>query len=205
MSEGDIIKFLNFLSTHPDWEKMDLIQAIVEEVDTQNLLCTCAPISGPGVIVSGNNTTAANLLNVRLTAQQASNGVVPIPAIGSQVLIADTERLGTYVFMCSDIQEWCVYIDNGSGGYTSFVVSSGLQQFNDGSYNGLLIGAHVTQKLNALENLINDLIIKFNTHVHTGVTTGAGSSGPTDITEPGSISPITQESDIENPLITHGK
>lgn len=95
---------------------------------------------------------------------------------------------------------------NSSNGI--LISCSGTMQLNDGSYNGLLIGANVAKKLNALENLVNDLVTKWNyfcTNYVPGSPTFTGLPATLSAQkETGSISPITQESDLENADITHG-
>jgi hypothetical protein len=61
----------------------------------------------------------------------------------------------------------------------------------------------LTEKLNNLEQLLNDLVTKYNSHTHSGVSTGGGMSGVTTALETGTLTP-TQRSEIENEQITHG-
>jgi hypothetical protein len=62
------------------------------------------------------------------------------------------------------------------------------------------------KKINNLENLLNDLISKYNAHKHvTSCGAGAGNANapiPPD-TQLTNISPLTAQIDIEHPLITH--
>jgi len=51
-------------------------------------------------------------------------------------------------------------------------------QVNKGD-QGVIFINELTEKLNKLVKEVDDLRIKYNTHTHTGVTTGGGSSGPT--------------------------
>lgn len=67
-------------------------------------------------------------------------------------------------------------------------------------FGGLVKVIELTNKLNALENIVNDLILKFNTHTHIAAGT------PTSITsviETNNLTP-TQQSEIENTVIKHG-
>jgi len=78
-------------------------------------------------------------------------------------------------------------------------------QLNDGSYGGLIQIQKLITKINNLENLVNDLAAKFNTHSHIlTLTSGTGTAAPTAAPETNVLTP-TQQTDIENPLITHGK
>lgn len=51
-------------------------------------------------------------------------------------------------------------------------------QVNKGD-QGVIFINELTEKLNKLVKEVDDLRTKYNTHTHTGVTTGPGSSGPT--------------------------
>lgn len=75
---------------------------------------------------------------------------------------------------------------------------------NGDEFGGLVKAEVLVDRLNKLEARFNDFKTKFNAHVHSGVTTGAGSSGTTpsvivlaDLVE-------TQVEDIENEVIKHG-
>jgi len=71
---------------------------------------------------------------------------------------------------------------------------------NGSEFGGLVKVIELTQKLNAMENIVNDLILKFNTHTHIAAGT------PTSIAsviETNNLTP-TQQSEIENTVIKHG-
>jgi len=73
--------------------------------------------------------------------------------------------------------------------------------FNSGTFGGLIKIVDLTAKLNELRDTVNDFIQNFRTHVHTGVTTGAGSSGTT-ITNP-TDAVVFNKDDYEDTDITH--
>ena len=68
----------------------------------------------------------------------------------------------------------------------------------DGSYDGLVKSPALTTKLNNLENKVNDLITFINTHSH------ASNGSPPSPPFTGGDLTLTNQSEIENPLITHG-
>jgi len=72
-----------------------------------------------------------------------------------------------------------------------------------GDLGGIPIVGQLLKKLNNLENFCNDLASKFNSHIHTGVQTGVGVSGPTNIQEQTTLTPTVLE-EIENENVTHG-
>lgn len=54
---------------------------------------------------------------------------------------------------------------------------------NGGGDGGIVLANNLVTRMNLIENAYNDLVSKFNAHVHSGVTTGPGSSGPTPTPE----------------------
>ena len=87
---------------------------------------------------------------------------------------------------------------------TSLQVSSSQTTFNEGANSGLCMIKELTEKLNNLENIVNDLINKYNGHTHKyipGTATPVFTNIPS-ITEPNTLT-LTQPQDIENPLIKH--
>jgi hypothetical protein len=73
--------------------------------------------------------------------------------------------------------------------------------FNGGELGGLAIVPVLIKKINALENMLNDLSEKYNSHIHP---VSGPSTGPTTSTETMTITP-TEQSEIENTSITHGQ
>ena len=70
-------------------------------------------------------------------------------------------------------------------------------------YKGLVINDSLVTKLNNLENKVNDLIMAYNYHTHTGVQTGGGTSGTTPTVITGSLTP-TNETELQNQNVKHG-
>lgn len=86
----------------------------------------------------------------------------------------------------------------------NFNVLSKAIQLLDGSLGGLVKVIDLTTKLNNLENLVNDLISKYNSHTHIlTLSSGTGTAAPTVTTETQTLTP-TNRGDIENTNITHG-
>lgn len=80
--------------------------------------------------------------------------------------------------------------------------ANGLQKFyiwqkNDGTCeiggndDNMVRYSKLETAYNIIQDKLNDLITKYNTHVHVGVTTGSGSSGTTTSTETASNGDIT--------------
>ena len=150
----------------------------VDSVDLPNRTCNCTPIGGDA-------TTA--MPDVQLCAEN-NNGLVVSPKVGSTVIVALSTRNNTFVLMFSDIDS---------------------MQFMDGTYGGMIqlldpnnAAKGILKKINNLENLLNDLITKYNSHTHV-VAAAPGTSAVPIPLETGVITP-TVRGDIENPLITQG-
>ena len=73
---------------------------------------------------------------------------------------------------------------------------------NQGTNEGMVIIAKLTEKLNQTVKELENLRNLFNTHVHTGVTSGPASTGPTPTQ---ASQPFTQykQEDYENPKFIH--
>ena len=73
---------------------------------------------------------------------------------------------------------------------------------NQGTNEGMVIIAKLTEKLNQTVKELENLRNLFNTHVHTGVTSGPASTGstPTQASQP--FTQYKQE-DYENPKFIH--
>jgi hypothetical protein len=152
--------------------------ATVNSTDEANRMCNVSILSG----------SAANNIDVRLMAS-VDDGLVMIPSEGSTVIVAMSTRVAPYVCMYSSVEK---------------IVLLG------GDYDGVPIVKHPTdvnkgllKKVNNIESLVNHLIGNYNTHTHTGVTTGAGTSGVTLAIETGTIAPLTTQTDIEHPKHSH--
>jgi len=145
----------------------------VVSVDETEMTCEVTPIDG-----------GANFTDVRLMADNndTSKGIFFKPAIGSIVMISPQDEVTFFVSMVSEVEDiW----------------------LHGNQYGGLVKVIPTVEKLNNLENKVNDIISKFNTHVHTGVTTGGGSSGTTATPVSGTLTP-TVRGDIENTNVNHG-
>lgn len=126
------------------------------------------------------------LFKVRLNAaENGQKGFLLVPAVGSSVLVSN---IGS-----SEVQ---------------FAVVSFTQVdkiiMNGGELGGLI-------KISELESKLNDLVSKFNNHVHSGVVVNVtGGSGTPAVGVPGnSDKPTTtasqfKKADFENEKITHG-
>lgn len=162
----------------------------VDSVDVSNRKCECTP---------QGDSVEAPFTNVLLMAS-VDDGLLYVPALNSTVVVAYSEFQQPYIALFSELQRIFLVVGN------SLVdITGSLIKLNDGSFGGLVKVAQLTQKLNNLENLVNDLVSKFNSHTHIlTLTSGTGTAAPTAAPETTVITP-TQQSDIENTKITHGQ
>lgn len=160
-------------------DEVSLIACSVDSVDISARKCNCVAISGNGI---------TELPNVQLMAD-VDDGFLLVPAEGSTVIVSFSKRNEPYVAMFSAIDKVLMTANNF--------------QFNDGSYGGLTRTDVLTEKINNLENLLNDLIEKYNTHTHPGVSSGSSTSAPTVLQEDQTITPTVRQ-EIENTTVIHG-
>lgn len=147
--------------------------ATVKSVDVDNLTC----------VVELADETEVSDVRLKAAIDGVNDGIVQIPVVDSTVLIAAIGNKVSVraVIMFSEVAEVLFY---------------------GGENGGLIkIGALVT-KLNNLENKVNDIVDKFNSHTHAGVQTGGGTSAATATPVTGTLTP-TQQEDLENVKVKH--
>lgn len=167
-------------------EIREILKRIVREFSPQSdaIFCTVKSRDDSNLICvcTPINGIDSDIPDVRLVAG-AGNGIIFFPRVGSIVLVQPFAKDQTaYLAMVSQLDKI---------------------QMLDGSFGGLVEVANLTTKLNNLENKVNSIISTFNTHVHSGVQTGAGSSAVSPTQVSGTLTP-TNRGDIENTYITHG-
>jgi hypothetical protein len=142
---------------------------------------------GNGIVI--NSGSATNISN-----SQGNNGVVI--SSGSGDVSNDSNGI---VITNSDNPP-----SNSSGGL--LITCSGTMQLNDGSYDGLVKVADLTTKLNNLENKVNDLVNAWSSFATVYAPGSPSSTGlPATVTNVTGTLTTTQQSDIENADIKHGK
>jgi hypothetical protein len=162
------------------WSKLQSVQTIVcvvMAVDETKATCDVKPANG-----------SAEYFDVRLraVADSGNAGIIPIPVIGSYVLIGVIgkgdndavvlliEMIKKYTIICTDIN------------------------LNGDLNGGLVMVNPLLNSINRLEAQVNQLTALYNSHVHTANNT------PTVSLLTTSISPVTQLSDLENKSVKHG-
>ena len=164
-------------------EIREIIQEIAKEVLERGFGIPCTVLSydeDSKTIDCEPIDGSADFLTVKLQAE-VSSGVLIVPKVGSFIILEQTSNDSAYVSLFGEVDEIILM---------------------DGENGGLVKVSELVDKMNNIENKLNTLLSTFNTHVHTGVTTGAGSSGTTPSIVSGSLTP-TQIQDLENDKISH--
>lgn len=190
-------------------------QAIADIVTSLSSATSFQPISlsVKAVDVSKRTLNASDVNgsvfhSIRLQYLGAS--ILLVPAVGSTVLVFyDFDSHCGFVAGCSKIESAEIVI-----GDTSAVMDAdGLRIktekmsadinreniiFNGGNLNGLVVIQKLTNKLNELKDTVNDLITKYNTHVHVCAAPGSPCK---PIDAPAQPAKAFNKSDYENTKI----
>jgi len=134
---------------------------------------TCNCIS-----IGGNSNNELN--DVRLMSN-VDDGILIIPAVGSNVIIILTTFTEPFVACYGEVDS---------------IIWRG------GDLGGMVKVVELTKKLNNIEKLLNDLILKFNSHTHN-VTAVGSPTGP-NLNQETTTATLTVRKDIENENITQG-
>ena len=183
MSDRHIITAIQKVAGTFKEDKVKLSVGIVQSIQGN----TCTVTIDDQMVLPAVNLQAASC-----------DGWLLVPSVGSTVVIAYSTQISAFVALYSDIDH--AYLQVGDSSIT--ILKDGNIGLNDGSFKGLVKGGALTQKLNNLENKVNELISNFNAHTHGVVAVGSPTS-PTTTPISGTLTPTT-EADIENNKITHG-
>lgn len=131
------------------------------------------------------------IFSVRLRAAVTDDsGVYVLPSKDSWCVIARIEMGQDYTLLrASKIDAYYIKIDG-----MTLEVSKDAFTFNGGQLKGMVKIQDLVQKLNALENKVNQIVTWTGTHLHSG--NGAGTATPVT----GSLA-TTKVSDLENKKI----
>jgi len=127
-------------------------------------------------------TGTTNLTFDALLTAGISDGFVITPEVESMVYVLTSKYTLPFIVTFSDITQFDIM---------------------GGEFGGLVKVVELTQKLNDLENKVNEIITTFVTHTHPVISTGAPTS-PTSTPISGNLT-ISQREDIENINVKHGK
>ena len=152
---------------------LQIFTCTVNSVSLASRTCDCTPIG---------SDSSTDLPGVLLMAE-ADNGMLIVPKIRSTVVVALSARNLAFVIMYSTVQS-VQYGDGTFGGMVKLVDASD-------------VNAGLLARINKIETLLSDLIVKYNVHTH------ASSGAPPVPLETGTVT-ITTRAELENINITQG-
>lgn len=188
MSDRSINTAILKMSGQFKTDTVKYIVGTVKSVDKNTCVVTC---------VSGDSPI--DIPNVLLQAE-VCDGLLITPKVDSTVFVCVSIYNPPYVAMFSDIDEF--YLQVGDSSLT--ITNDGKIKLNDGSYDGLIQIKELVKKINALENLVNNILTTLKSTTIPLAPSGTYPFAPL-YSALNNISPITQQADIENKDITHGK
>lgn len=157
------------------------------------------------IVSSCDGSMAIDGLKVRYMPE-ISDGDEEVPLQDSTAVIVFTEITEPIIVSKSWLSRKTVIIGN-----QSWEINSEKQVFNDGKFGGIPIvkdpnnsQAGLLKKINQLEQKYNELLTACKSVVITLAPSGVFPTA-SFYTSNTPIAPITKESDISNPNITHGK
>lgn len=106
------------------------------------------------------------------------------PKDGSRCLLLRIEEAEAFVVI------YCEQIDE--------------MRFNGDGSGGIGLTEKIAERLKRVEDEVESMKSTFNAHVHSGVTTGAGSSGPPPSPMIAALQPRTDQDYISSTIIKHG-
>jgi hypothetical protein len=137
---------------------------------------------------------------------QVCDGILYVPKVGSTVIVENNKNLQPYVVMWSELDQVMYVV-----GHTTLQMTSTGVNLDGNVYGGVPMVQPLLDKINRLENKLNDLVAMFNTHTHPVTGTAPSGGGPitlgttVGISATGSpITPTTVRADLENTKVQHG-
>lgn len=179
---------------HVSTKYSQIIDGTITSVDPVNLVCS---------VHAGDDNGSADFDNVALRVLMGTKGAyVEMPIVGTDCIMGwrSNQNGRRQLYWAQDYDTIEVTVQ------TSYKVSSvkggsieltDKVSVNGGNNGGVPLSQEATNRLNLIENKVNDLINAFNSHIHPGVQSGAGSTAITTTPITGTLTP-TQETDIEN-------
>lgn len=169
-------------------DKGELIDALTEfvrrkSVSLNSVICTVKSYDAPTKTYYCEPIgDYADLQQVKIIADSTKDGFLIMPKINSIVVVSLINDNAGYISMFSEVDE---------------IHLAGV------NYGGLAKTADLATRLNNLENKVNALVAYSATHVHAGVTVGAGVTGVTATPVTGALT-LTTQADISSAEVFHG-
>lgn len=183
----DIKYAIEFFAGKLGLKDTKFMTANVDEVQEADRTISCSIVLGE---------TNMKLTGVNLQSEP-NDGFILIPALNTDVLICMMADNSAYVLLCNDIDKIICVIDNQN----SYIFDSNGFVWNGGNNGGLVKVIELTQKVNNLEALVNNLLTTLKTTTIPLAPSGTYPFAPLYAAY-NTLTP-TQRSDIEDTLIKH--
>jgi hypothetical protein len=181
----DIKSAIIQLSGRTNYNDIHLYECRVQSINKDNQTAEVITINGPEIVLN----------SVRLTATTGDSSY-RIPSIKSIVFVLTTPLTEPFIVLYSELDGENIQTD------TEVTITSPKVALNGEDYGGLIKIEDLVEKINTLENALNNLITLYNAHVHISASAGSPTA-PTTSTDTDNIQ-ITKKEDIENENIKHG-
>jgi hypothetical protein len=161
------------------------IIATVKELDETNFTCSVQPVDD-GAMIHG--------VRLKPVIDDNDNGIIAIPAIGSDVIVAlaYNDHSSVYISVTGKVKKYLIKTE-----------TNGVIELQGNSLGGLVKAAALTDKLNNVENDINALKQAFSSWVVVPNDGGAALKASAGTWAGQDITP-TQSNEIENTKVKHG-
>ena len=183
---ANIRELVRELSGRNNFTDISMYEAIVNSVDFDNHTINASALNGSSVEFSA----------ARLMTTKNGDGVIFYPSIDSTVIILSTPTINPIVVGFGETQR---------SRYTSSdnvtIVAQKVELQSD-EYGGIVKIEPLLEKINKLEDVVNNLINLFNTHTHIASSFGTPTTTPPSLDT--DIIVKTIKEDLENPDATHG-
>ena len=179
-------------------EIADLIRQLAGKPDDTFVLCTATNVDKSQYICDGEPIKGEALIkDIRLVSKVGSNkGIAQIPKDKSLLLVAMFSKTDAYLIMCDEVESIEIIVGN-----SKLEMLEDEIRMNDGNLNGLVKLDDLVERLNKIENDINNL--KTAATGWTPVAQDGGAALKTAIsTWSGSQLSRTISNDLENKKVT---
>lgn len=157
------------------------------------------------VLIDGVVTAVNDDFTCDITIQGVPYTSVPVKVLtGAQASIYEVPVIGTHCLVTfRDGNRALPQISSFDKVDKLYINCESLVEFNGGKNGGMVLVNDLVTKINNLENLVNNLIEKYNGHTHIlTLTSDTGTAAATVSQETGTINPITTANDIQSKVIT---
>lgn len=176
----------------------NIVKMIQESIPVQTVWCVVKSVDWSKKTMVAEDTTHKLDYNDVLLGLDV---LTKKPKVNTKCLIGILENKEAQAFLitCDELDAFEFQTTDAK---IKLKVEDDTWTWNDGNNKGIPITPKVVQRLNNLENKVNQILAWTLTHTHTGVITGPSSSGVPSVGVNGTLT-NTVDNDIENNKIKH--